>query len=172
MGLIKQLKQFITGTQIFPVTKTKAIYDDKFGRLDVFMQSLLAEADVLETGVGDTPRDADTLGGHLPTYFAKPSDIDTAINKYHEIRNLPCSNDSTTAITLSLDTHYLVMAKNSYNYGGLYLIECGVHVSLCNITVLKESPYITLTPTGKNTFTVTTKDAGYYINAHALALPI
>ena len=37
MGVIKQLKQFITGTSIFPVTKSNAVYDDTVGRLDQFM---------------------------------------------------------------------------------------------------------------------------------------
>lgn len=40
MGFIKQLKQFITGEHIFPITKSNAVYDDKFGRLDVALQNV------------------------------------------------------------------------------------------------------------------------------------
>lgn len=77
MGIIKQLKQFITGTNIFPITKTNAVYDDTVGRLDTFMQNILVGADTLEGETEDTPRDADRLGGQLPEYFAKQSDLDT-----------------------------------------------------------------------------------------------
>lgn len=75
MGLIKQLKTFITGQQIFPVTKTKAVYDEKFGRLDKFLQNTLVESDVLESDLEEVPRDADTLGGYEPSHYAKQSDI-------------------------------------------------------------------------------------------------
>ena len=75
MGVIKQLKQFITGTNIFPITKTNAVYDDTVGRLDTFMQNILVGADTLEGETEDTPRDADRLGGQLPEYFAKQSDL-------------------------------------------------------------------------------------------------
>ena len=76
MGLIKQLKQFITGTQIFPITKTNAVYDDNLGRLDTFMQKFMMEEDVLEGETDDLPRDADTLCGHELKYFAKQSDME------------------------------------------------------------------------------------------------
>ena len=76
MGLIKQLKQFITGVQIFPVTKTNAVYDDSVGRLDIFMHDLLTASDVLDGETDDIPRDADTLGGYTPDHYAKQSDLD------------------------------------------------------------------------------------------------
>lgn len=75
-GLIKQLKQFITGTPVFPVTKTNAVYDDTVGRLDTFMQDVLVGADVLEGETEDTPRDADTLGGYTPEHYAKQYDLE------------------------------------------------------------------------------------------------
>lgn len=65
MGVIKQLKQFITGTHIFPVTKTNAVYDDQLGRLDSILR---------------LPKDAETLGGNPPNYYLntreKNPDID------------------------------------------------------------------------------------------------
>lgn len=76
MGVIKQLKQFITGTNIFPITKTNAVYDNTFGRLDKFLRNTLVESDVLEGETEDTPRDADRLGGHLPEYFATKEDLE------------------------------------------------------------------------------------------------
>ena len=48
MAIIKQLKQFITGLNIYPITKTNAVYDDTIGRLDTFMEKSVTESDVLE----------------------------------------------------------------------------------------------------------------------------
>ena len=78
MGLIKQMKQFITGTAIFPITKTRAVYDDNGNRLDDILSGTIVEADVLEGESNDTPRDADRLGGQLPEYYAKQNDMSKA----------------------------------------------------------------------------------------------
>lgn len=37
MAIIKQLKQLFSGTKIYPVTKSNAIYDDNLGRLDTIL---------------------------------------------------------------------------------------------------------------------------------------
>lgn len=87
MGFIKQLKQLFTGNQLFPVTKTNAVYDDNVGRLDTYMKGLLAEADVLENESGDTPRDADTLGGRLPEYYATQEDLRALETKIMSLLN-------------------------------------------------------------------------------------
>lgn len=40
-GVITQLKRFLTGQQIFPKTKTSAVYDEKGNRLDTVLDGLL-----------------------------------------------------------------------------------------------------------------------------------
>lgn len=48
MAIIKQLKQFLTGLNIYPITKSNAVYDDTVGRLDTFMEKSITESEVLE----------------------------------------------------------------------------------------------------------------------------
>ena len=89
MGVIKQLKQFLTGTELFPVTKSNAVYDDTLGRLDNILKKSLVEDDTLESDVEDSPRDADTLDGQLPSYYAKQSDMDDVMT----LKDRPVDNN-------------------------------------------------------------------------------
>lgn len=85
MGVIKQLKQFVTGMQIFPITKTNAVYDDEMGRLDNILR---------------TPKDAGTLGGHPPSHFL--TEVEKDANVEGSLANLISkgsgSNDEINAL--------------------------------------------------------------------------
>lgn len=116
MGVIKQLKQFITGTNIFPITKTNAVYDDTVGRLDTFMQNILVGADTLESETEDTPRDADTLGGHLQEYFAKQSDLDILNSSLTDIIIVNRVNTTPTTINANTVKSYTVTAPQVDGY--------------------------------------------------------
>ena len=37
MAIIRQLKQLIEGTKVYPITKSNAVYDDTLGRLDALL---------------------------------------------------------------------------------------------------------------------------------------
>lgn len=50
MASIIQLKKFLTGVQIFPKTKTKAVYDDNGNRLDNVLSNLESSATSLKKG--------------------------------------------------------------------------------------------------------------------------
>lgn len=56
MGIIKQLKQFLTGEDLFPITKTNAVYDNTLGRLDTLMQSMVTESEVLDNAIPELVR--------------------------------------------------------------------------------------------------------------------
>lgn len=81
MGVIIQLKKLFTGVQIFPKTKSMAVYDDDLGRLDTVIRNDLAQmSDPLEEFEDETEvRDADTVGGISPEEFAKKSDYNGII---------------------------------------------------------------------------------------------
>lgn len=115
MGVIKQLKQFITGTNIFPITKTNAVYDDTVGRLDKFMQDILVGADMLETETEDIPRDADTLGGHMPEYFATKEDLDDLSISANEITKINIINVTSSHAKL-LESNSKAIVKDGICY--------------------------------------------------------
>ena len=75
MGIIKQLKQFGTNIKVYPITKSSAVYDDTLGRIDNLLKTTVVESDELDSGLNNTPRDADRLDGHLPEYYAKQNDL-------------------------------------------------------------------------------------------------
>ena len=49
MGIIKQFKTFITNIDIFPITKTNAVYHSDGRRLDVLLKNFLGYVDTLES---------------------------------------------------------------------------------------------------------------------------
>lgn len=80
MGVIKQLKQFITGTQIFPITKVRAVYDDNGNRLD-------QRLDELRNQIENAPKNADTLSGYPAAYFAKQNDLEALRAEINALKN-------------------------------------------------------------------------------------
>lgn len=64
MAFIKVLKEFITRKDIFPITKTNAVYDDRLGRLDSYLNLTISSEEVDDIESEDVELiDADTLGG-------------------------------------------------------------------------------------------------------------
>lgn len=69
MANIKQLKTFLLKLPFFPKTLTKAVYDEEGNRLDQILRDTFITTDEEEYS-GVIPRDADTLGGQQPSYYA------------------------------------------------------------------------------------------------------
>ena len=92
MAIIRQLKNFFTKQTIYPVTLTKAVYDENGERLDKIMRDTFISTDS-EDYDGVEPRDADTLGGK---YTAE--DIDKMKNsmsgQYELINDITITEDT------------------------------------------------------------------------------
>ena len=80
-GFIIQLKNLFTGKQLFPKTKSEAVYDDDLGRLDQVLKNEMMRMVDATSELGEQPdvRDADTLCGYVPNDFAKVEDLKASI---------------------------------------------------------------------------------------------
>lgn len=100
MGIIKSIKSKLSKKTIYPVTRTKAIYDDNGIRLDNIIDNVVELDDIEnDTETPDAPRDADTLGG---LYSADDiSEMKLAIEEMKKM--ILQSNASTSSFTINED---------------------------------------------------------------------
>ena len=94
MAIIKTIKSKILKKTIYPVTKTKAIYDDNGTRLDIIMNNVI-ELDEIEDDEdsSDVKRDADTLGG---LYTAE--DITAMKKEIENLKNIIVTQSNTLSL--------------------------------------------------------------------------
>lgn len=82
-GVIVQLKKFFTGQQMFPKTKTNAVYDDGGNRLDTILGGIVTKTNNLMKGDVVTSANADYA--EVGTWYDENPNSENRLGKFVEI---------------------------------------------------------------------------------------
>ena len=82
MGIITQLRQFITGTQIYPITKSGAVYDDSLGRLDTVLSGTKDTLNSQTTQINSIEQQTELLLDSVETLGARVDFIGTQVGSF------------------------------------------------------------------------------------------